>query len=191
MMQSKVQREAEAEEKRVVEQMAEILPPEKERRGGRRRGAGRKPNYLKKVGLPPVTANVILGNFDVVRIWSTLLNSKDEDVRLRTICYLTNREQGCPQTSVEINPGEGEIIRLLQAGRDRLAKERAERKTNEPPPEPPASVIPPRLQLHCSRHGDYPKPYVSKPGGDMCPMCVAEAESAERKLRGMLPGGVN
>jgi len=41
-----------------------------------------------------VLAHTILAAHDVLKLWGDLLNSKSDDVRLRCLCYLTDREQG-------------------------------------------------------------------------------------------------
>ena len=49
-------------------------------RGGKRPGAGRKPDYLKRLGITPMKAAEILADHDEPNLWSGLLNSKSEDV---------------------------------------------------------------------------------------------------------------
>jgi hypothetical protein len=85
----KPNRDAEIEQQ-VAEQTAAIV----KKRGGKRPGAGRRPNYLKRSGLPAMSAHIILAHFDQVRLWSAVLNSKSDDVRLRALQYLVDREQG-------------------------------------------------------------------------------------------------
>jgi hypothetical protein len=62
-----------------------------ERRGGRRRGAGRKPNYLKRLGIRSTTAAQLLATVDEEKLVTALLHDKSADVRLRT--WITLREQ--------------------------------------------------------------------------------------------------
>ena len=89
MSKKKPNRDAEVE-KQVAEQTAAIV----KKRGGRRPGAGRRPNFLKRSGLPPMDAHIILAHFDQVKLWANVLNSKSDDVRLRALTYLIDREQG-------------------------------------------------------------------------------------------------
>jgi hypothetical protein len=78
---------------------------ERKGRGGRRPGAGRKPDYLKRLGITPMKAAEILAHHDEPKLWSGLLNSKSEDVRFRTLSYLTDRRDGKPKQQVDVSGG--------------------------------------------------------------------------------------
>ena len=58
-------------------------------RGGKRPGSGRKPNYLKRLGIKAITAAEILAHHNEPELWKGLLTHKSPDVRLRTLQYLT------------------------------------------------------------------------------------------------------
>jgi hypothetical protein len=65
-------------------------------RGGRRPGAGRKPNYLKRLGIKAMTAAEILAHFSEIDLWRGLLTHKNANIRLQTLQYLTDRRDGRP-----------------------------------------------------------------------------------------------
>jgi hypothetical protein len=74
-------------------------------RGGKRPGAGRKPNYLKRLGIKAITAAEILAHVNEPELWKGLLNHKSPDVRLRTLQYLTDRRDGKAKQAVEVSGG--------------------------------------------------------------------------------------
>jgi hypothetical protein len=74
----------------------------KKPRGGKRTGAGRKPDYARKFGLTPISAAAMLEHFDCVQVIGELLHSKSHDVRLRTLQYLWDRAHGKPTERSEI-----------------------------------------------------------------------------------------
>jgi len=74
-------------------------------RGGKRPGAGRKPNYFKRLGIKAVTAAEILAHHDEPELWKGLLTHKSPDVRLRTLQYLTDRRDGKAKQAVEVSGG--------------------------------------------------------------------------------------
>jgi hypothetical protein len=74
-------------------------------RGGKRIGAGRKPNYLKRLGIKAITAAEILAHHDEPELWRGLLNHKSPDIRLRTLQYLTDRRDGKPKQAVSVSGG--------------------------------------------------------------------------------------
>jgi hypothetical protein len=47
----------------------------------------------------------ILAHHDEPKLWSGLLNSKSEDVRFRTLSYLTDRRDGKPKPQVDVSGG--------------------------------------------------------------------------------------
>jgi len=77
----------------------------KSRRGGKRVGAGRKPNYLKRLGIKAITAAELLAHVDEPELWKGLLTHKSPDVRLRTLQYLTDRRDGKAKQAIEVNGG--------------------------------------------------------------------------------------
>jgi hypothetical protein len=196
----KPNRDAELE-KQVAEQSAAIV----RKRGGKRPGAGRKPNFLKRSGLPPMDAHIILAHFDQVKLWANVLNSKSDDVRLRALTYLIDREQGkAPERVISAAASAIEVSFKTVDG-ERLSPEVAHRvRQNEleqlglvpksalaPAPEPapaPAALPEPKAKvvgLLCVRHGEFVLPINAK--SDMCPACIHEGEQAERRLLSLLP----
>jgi len=83
--------------------IASVQIPQKKKRDGWGPGSGHKPDFLKRSGLAPMTAHVILSHVDVVKIWASLLNSTDEAIRLQALIYLTNRQQGMPRQRGDLN----------------------------------------------------------------------------------------
>jgi len=74
-------------------------------RGGKRPGAGRKPNYFKRLGLKAITAAEILAHFNEPELWLGLPTHKSPDVKLRTLQYLTDRRDGKAKQAVEVSGG--------------------------------------------------------------------------------------
>jgi len=86
--------------------MIELQRPDGSKgRGGRRPGAGRKPNYLKRLGIKAITAAEILAHFSEIDLWKALLTHKNPTIRLQTIQYLTDRRDGKPKQAVDISGG--------------------------------------------------------------------------------------
>ncbi len=83
----------------------DLGPPRKSRRGGKRPGSGRKPNYLKRLGIKAITAAEILAHHDEPDLWKGLLTHKSADIRLRTLQYLTDRRDGKPKQAVDVSGG--------------------------------------------------------------------------------------
>jgi hypothetical protein len=73
--------------------------------GGKRAGSGRKPNYLKRLGIKAITAAELLAHVNEIELWKGLLNHKSADVRLRTLSYLTDRRDGKPKQAVDVTGG--------------------------------------------------------------------------------------
>jgi hypothetical protein len=73
-----------------------------DRRGGRRKGAGRKPNYLKRLGIPPISAAHILAHVDETKLILSLLDDKSAEVRLRTWVCLREMRDGKPRQAVGV-----------------------------------------------------------------------------------------
>ena len=89
-----------------IEPQAES-PPIKKGPGGKRPGAGRKPN-LSKILLKGVSRNTILAaveNVDVGSIIIGLLKSKREQVRLETLHFIFDRVIGKPQQDLSLTGG--------------------------------------------------------------------------------------
>ena len=190
-------------EKQVAEASAAIV----KKRGGKRPGAGRKPNFLKRSGLPPMDAHIILAHFDQAKLWANVLNSKSDDVRLRALTYLIDREQGkapdrlisAAASAIEVSfkTGDGEslspevarLVRQNELDQLGIVSRSALAPTPEPAPDPPPVALPePRAKvvgLLCVRHGEYTLPINAK--SDMCPSCIQEAAEAERRLFSLLP----
>jgi hypothetical protein len=74
-------------------------------RGGKRPGAGRKPDYLKRLGIKAITAAEILAHHNEPELWQGLLNNKSADIRLRTLQYLTDRRDGKAKQAVDVSGG--------------------------------------------------------------------------------------
>ena len=72
-------------------------------RGGWRPGSGRKPNYLKRLGIKALTAAEILAHHDEPKLWYGLLHHKSADIRLRTLSYLTDRRDGKAKQAVDVS----------------------------------------------------------------------------------------
>lgn len=77
----------------------------KGKRGGPRPGSGRKPNYLKRLGIKAITAAEILAHHDEPNLWYALLHHKSPDIRLRTLSYLTDRRDRKPKQAVDVSGG--------------------------------------------------------------------------------------
>ncbi len=86
--------------------MAEFEAVEqRSKRGVKRNGAGRKPNYLKRLGIKAITAAEILAHVNQPELWHGLLHHKSPDVRLRIFTYLTDRRDGKPKQAVDVSGG--------------------------------------------------------------------------------------
>jgi hypothetical protein len=82
-------------------------------RGGKRPGAGRKPNYLKRLGIKAVTAAEILAHVDEVESWLGLL--QDKNYKLQALQYLTDRRDGKAKQAVQVS---GALLHAHTAYRD-------------------------------------------------------------------------
>jgi len=79
----------------------------KPKRGGKRPGAGRKPNLAKHL-LKGVTRDTIIHaveNVDVQGVILGLLRSKKEIIRLQTLNFIFDRIQGKPKQDVSVSGG--------------------------------------------------------------------------------------
>jgi hypothetical protein len=94
-------------------------------RGGKREGAGRKPNYLKRLGIKAVTAAEILAHVDEVQLWLGLLQHKN--YKLQALQYLTDRRDGKAKQAIQVSGG---LLHAHTAYRDpKLAKLSSEELT--------------------------------------------------------------
>jgi hypothetical protein len=75
-------------------------------KGGKRPGAGRKPNYFERLQIKPMTAAEILAKCcNEVDAWKWFLTHKDPDIRLKAFVYLTDRRDGKPRQAVDVSGG--------------------------------------------------------------------------------------
>ena len=79
----------------------------KRARGGRRPGAGRKPNIAKRLlaGVKPATAAEALEGIDVKAIVHDLLKNGTRQVKLQTLTVLWDRVFGKPKQDVSVSGG--------------------------------------------------------------------------------------
>ena len=79
----------------------------KPQRGGKRPGAGRKPNYAKRLlsGVKPVTAAEALEGVDVRAIVHDLLKNGSRPVKLQTLTVLWDRIYGKPKQEIGVSGG--------------------------------------------------------------------------------------
>src|SRR5215467_5475842 len=79
----------------------------KSKRGGKRPGAGRKPNLAKRL-LKGFSRDAILeaaGNIDVGAVITSLLKSKREKTRLETLVFVRDSVLGRPAQSLNVSGG--------------------------------------------------------------------------------------
>lgn len=79
------------------------------KRGGKRPGAGRKPEILKVLhpDIKPATAASILAQHDESAIWTRFLRSRDERIALDAAKYLTDRRDGKAKQAIEHSGPDG------------------------------------------------------------------------------------
>ena len=79
----------------------------KRKRGGKRPGAGRKPNYAKRLlsAVKPVTAAEALEGVDVRAIVHDLLKNGSRPVKLQTLTVLWDRIFGKPKQEIGVSGG--------------------------------------------------------------------------------------
>ena len=188
----------------------------KGKKGGKRAGAGRKPNFLKRSGLDPMTAHIILANFDLVKLWSSVLNCNSPDVRLRALQYLTDREQGkAPDRLISTGTiGNGITVRFVRPDETEMSRIDAElerrfgpEKLALRPPVIDAEPVPAAAEpAVMGRPVLVPKPdltgtmspeltcakhgkYFRAPlaKSDICPDCVFEGVRDQMYLQSLLP----
>src|SRR5262250_2162156 len=75
--------------------------------GGKRPGAGRKPNYAKRLlsGVKPLTAAEALEGIDVKAVVHDLLKNGSRPVKLQTLTVLWGRIYGKPKQDVAVSGG--------------------------------------------------------------------------------------
>ena len=82
-------------------------------RGGRRKGAGRKPKWekaLQKHVAKPITAAIVLAEHDELRLWGRFLSSPDARIALDAAKYLTDRRDGKAKQAIEhLGPDGGPL----------------------------------------------------------------------------------
>lgn len=81
--------------------------PIKKQHGGRRPGAGRKPNYAKRLlsGVKPMTAAEALEGIDVKAVVHDLLKNGSRPVKLQTLTVLWDRVYGKPKQEIGVSGG--------------------------------------------------------------------------------------
>jgi hypothetical protein len=62
-------------------------------------GAGRKPDYFKRLGIKPDTAADILAHHDEPQMWNWLLTHAPAPLRFKALAYLTDRRDGRAEAS--------------------------------------------------------------------------------------------
>jgi len=177
-------------------------------RGGWRPGAGRKPNYFKKIGIKPISAHELLASLDIPKIIGDLVNDRNPAIRLQTLTMLLNRAYGLPHTTGEVNVTGGtastteflvkfvspdvnngnplphtEWLKTLEQRRflEGETVEAAPSAAAQPPPPPPEPTG------NCRFHGDF---LLKDSGGrEICPQCKRDAERQENWLAGLMPAG--
>ena len=79
----------------------------KSKRGGKRPGAGRKPNLAKRLlkGIHRDTILAAVQEIDVGGVIQSLLKSKREVIRLQTLSFIFDRVQGKPKQDIGIPGG--------------------------------------------------------------------------------------
>lgn len=75
----------------------------KARRGGKRLGAGRKPNYFKRLAVKPITAAEILARYDEPKVWDYFLKHPDPRIALQARQYLTDRRDCKAKQAVDVS----------------------------------------------------------------------------------------
>ena len=73
--------------------------------GGKRAGAGRKPDYFKRLQVKPLTAAQILARYPEDEAWGYFLEHEDAEIRLKARIYLTDRRDGKPRQAVDVSGG--------------------------------------------------------------------------------------
>jgi hypothetical protein len=81
--------------------MGELKP--KGKPGGKRPGAGRKPDYVKRLGITPVNAAQIMARYDEHEAWGWFLKHPSASIRLQAWQYLTDRRDGKPKQAVDVS----------------------------------------------------------------------------------------
>lgn len=98
------------EAQQAAQQMVEIAPKTESRRikkhGGKRPGAGRKPNPTKLLrGVSKEVLADAVADIDIAAVVADLLRSKREVIRLQALNFLYNRMLGKPKQDVTVAGG--------------------------------------------------------------------------------------
>jgi hypothetical protein len=196
-------RQAVARKRKVDRLLAEaVAEPAPKPKGGWRPGAGRKPDYFKKLGIKPISAHELLQALDIPKIIGDLINDRNAQIRLATLTMLLNRAYGLPKETGELNVTGGvsnatsirvEFVHAKDGQHLPLPAQDGQLLEGEtvvsPKPAPVAAVQPPpppEPTGNCRFHGDF---RLSESGGrEICPQCRKDAERQERWLAGLMPG---
>ena len=83
------------------------FPESKPKRGGRRPGAGRKPNLAKRLlsGIKPTTAADILSRIGTAAVVNDLLKNGSRQLKWQVITVLWDRVYGKPKQDVSVSGG--------------------------------------------------------------------------------------
>ena len=156
-------------------------PHKPERRGGKRKGAGRKPNFVKKMGLTPTSAGQLLALVDEQKLALSLLNDRSPDVRLRAWAFLREHAYGKPRQAffgavgvANVNPemapfSDADLESQIQGLMEQLG---VSKPPLLPAPELPPAAAPQPQTVILPDVDDQPQPY-QQPEANFC---VPEAE---------------
>jgi hypothetical protein len=88
----------------VIAPLADSNESKPSQRGGRRSGAGRKPNLAKRLlkGVSPEALREAMSTIDVGVVVSSLLRSKREKMRLEALTFVWDRLYGRPAQNVNV-----------------------------------------------------------------------------------------
>ena len=89
----------------VPEAQSEQSEKPKDKRGGKRPGAGRKPNYAKRLlsGVKPITAAEAIEGVNIKALVHDLLQNGSRQVKLQTLTVLWDRIYGKPKQDVAVS----------------------------------------------------------------------------------------
>jgi len=94
----------------ALERQSEQSEQSKSKRGGKRAGAGRKPNYFKRLGIKATDAAQILAHQDVPAMWDFFLRHKNPRIRLDAWKYLHDRAYGKPRQAIDLSGGVAHMV---------------------------------------------------------------------------------
>ena len=90
----------------------ELVQSTPKKHGGKRAGAGRKPDIERALAHPikPVTAAMVLAQVDEFKLWKGLLKHPDARIRLDAAKYCTDRRDGKAKQAIEhLGPDGGPL----------------------------------------------------------------------------------